>query len=105
MRTLILMLSLIVLIAVPALAQKRRSLTDQLLSEPLQKEIYAPGVTSDATGKPLTRQPHPGQVEPVLPDPHINMGPDIFGPGINSDQYRKPAFGQPKQDDWLVPGR
>ena len=98
MRALILMLlPLIVLTMVPVLAQNGQSVPDQLLLQPYQKDIYGPGVNSNV--KNITRQTRTPQVVPKIPDPPINMGPDIFGPGIGSGQYRKPLSDQLRLDE------
>jgi hypothetical protein len=55
---------------------------------PYQSNAYGPGINSDATGRPFTWQPLPGN-GPA--DPLSRVRPDVFGPGIGMDQYGRPV--------------
>ena len=52
--------------------------------EPFQPNTYGPGINSDATGRPFSWQPLPGNgpADPLSP-----VRPDVYGPGVGMDQY------------------
>jgi hypothetical protein len=56
--------------------------------KPYQPNAYGPGINSDATGRPFSWQPVPGN-GPV--DPLSRVRPDAYGPGIGMDQYGRPV--------------
>ena len=58
------------------------------LLEPYQSDAYGPGINSDATGRPFSWQPLPGN-GPA--DPLSDVRPDAYGPGIGMDQYGRPV--------------
>ncbi len=55
---------------------------------PYQPNAYGPGINSDATGRPFSWQPLPGN-GPA--DPNATVTPDVFGPGIGEDEYGRPV--------------
>jgi hypothetical protein len=61
-----------------------------------QSNVYGPGISSDATGRPFSWQPVPGN---GAPDPLSHVRPDAYAPGIGMDQY-----GRPVQPAPLSPG-
>jgi hypothetical protein len=56
--------------------------------EPYQPNAYAPGVNSDATGRPFVWRPSPGY---GAANPLSNVRPDAYGPGVSMDQYGRPV--------------
>ena len=56
--------------------------------EPYQSNAYGPGINSDATGRPFSWQPLPGN-GPA--DPLSDVRPDAYEPGIGMDQYGRPV--------------
>ena len=96
MRTAPLMLAaLFVLAALPALAQTGHLSPAPGLLPPLQSNTYGPGINSDSAGRPFTWQPQIPQAGPSIPDPTLNVRPDVYGPGVGSDQYGRPVTGRP----------
>ena len=57
-----------------------------------QPNAYGPGINSDATGRPFTWEPLPGN-GPA--DPFSRVRPNAYGPGIGMDQYGRPVQATP----------
>jgi Domain of unknown function (DUF4189) len=60
--------------------------------EPYQSNTYGPGINSDATGRPFTWRPLPGNGPADRLSP---VQPNAFGPGIGMDQYGRPVQPEP----------
>jgi hypothetical protein len=95
MRTALMLAALLVLMAPPALAQMGQLEPTPTLLPPYQNNTYGPGINSDSTGRPFTWQPQTPQAGPTMPDPTLNVRPDVYGPGVGSDQYGRPVTGRP----------
>jgi hypothetical protein len=78
---------IVLLLPVSVLAQSSNPNAGGFL-EPYQSNAYGPNINSDATGRPFSWQPLPGN-GPA--DPLSEVRPDAYGPGIGMDQYGRPV--------------